>query len=189
MAEVEEAALAVNPKRVLAVLAVAAGALLKLPKLVSCFIFVASDTTSEVCETGANAVEGIEDSNLNTGAAGVEEVSETGAAAVEAVDDTNLYPGSAGADIVSATGATAVEAVEDPNLNRDAANAVDVSETGAAAVGVEDTNLNTDAAVPEEAGVEVEKLLVLEANESVVAAVILAEPLPLFVKIELAEEL
>lgn len=72
MAEVEEAALAVNPKRVLAVLAVAAGALLKLPKLVSCFIFVASDTTSEVCETGANAVEGIEDSNLNTGAAGVE---------------------------------------------------------------------------------------------------------------------
>lgn len=79
--------------------------------------------------------------------------------------------------------------MEDPNLNRDAANAVDVSETGAAAVGVEATNLNTDAAVPEEAGVEVEKLLVLEANESVVAAVILAEPLPLFVKIELAEEL
>ncbi|GMN32620.1 hypothetical protein TIFTF001_041767 [Ficus carica] len=62
-----------------------------------------------------------------------------------------------------------VEAVEDPNINIDAADAEDVSESDAAAVeGVEDQNFDIDGAGPEEAGVKVERLLVLEADTTLV---------------------
>lgn len=56
--------------------AVAAAAQRKLPKLVSCFILISSDNTSEVCESGA-------------GAAGAGKVSAL-VQLHEAVDDTNL---------------------------------------------------------------------------------------------------
>lgn len=56
-----------------------------------------------------------------------------------------------------------MEAVEDPNINIDAADAEDVSDSGAAAVeGVEDHNLDIDGAGHEEAGVEVEKIKLVE---------------------------
>lgn len=131
--------------------------LLKLPTVVSCFVLMASRATSEVSETSAAAVKGVE--NLNTGAAGTKEVSETGATAAGAVDP-NLNTGEAGTEEVSEACATAVESVEDPNLNTDAVGCEEVSETGAtSAEAFDDPKFNTGS---EGAGDEVDKLSLLE---------------------------
>ena len=167
MAEVE-AVPAVNPKRELAALAVVAEGVLKLSKLVSCFALTASDATSDVFETGSFVVEGVDDKKLNTEAAGADEISEAGAPAIEAGDELNFNTGAAGAGEVSETGAAAVDAFMEEKLNAGATVVEEVSETNATAVeGVDDPKLNPDANGNEGAGIEVERLLVLEASEKV----------------------